>query len=138
MSTKIFEWMPEFSVNVALIDEQHKKFVDMLNKVFEATTSLTSSDEHLLELLGQLGEQAKVHFATEEKYFDQFHYEFTEEHKLQHKKILDSVAKFMSEKHASYREAGRELLVFLEDWLVDHLAYWDKKYTQCFNEHGLV
>jgi hemerythrin len=32
----------------------------------------------------------------------------------------------------------KDLLDFLEDWLVDHLNGQDKKYTECFNKNGLV
>lgn len=46
--------------------------------------------------------------------------------------------KILNQKNNDSLENGFELLDLLEDWLVDHLAVMDKKYTACFNEHGLL
>jgi len=130
------EWKEEYSVNVKIIDEQHKHFVGILNKLYEAVQG--GKEEKLPEIIDELVSYAKVHFATEEKYFDEFDFEGSAEHKEEHKKLTARVGEFLARKNEDPLKVSYELLDFLEDWLVHHLAELDKKYTSCFNEHGLV
>ena len=78
-----------------------------------------------------------MHFATEEKYFDEFKYEGAEEHKAEHRKLEKSVADMQKRAKAGDLTFTVELLDFFEDWLIKHLAEMDQKYVKCFNEHGL-
>lgn len=129
-------WSDNLSVNVKEIDNQHKFFLSLLNDLYK-TISSPNNKKILPEILLQLTDYAQLHFATEEKYFDQFNYEFSDEHKKEHQKLLTNVLK-INEKYKSEGEnILMELLDFLENWLVNHLSTQDKKYTKCFNEHGL-
>jgi hypothetical protein len=33
--------------------------------------------------------------------------------------------------------ASFDLVDYLEDWLIGHLAEYDQRYVQCFHDHGL-
>jgi hemerythrin-like metal-binding protein len=130
------EWKDEYSVGVGIIDEQHKHFVGILNRLYD---TIQNDDQSLLpEILKDLTDYAVYHFNTEEKYFDQFKFSGSDEHKLEHKKLKEKVAGFLSRKDEDPLRVSYELLDFLEDWLVHHLAELDKKYTKCFKDHGLV
>ena len=133
----IIAWTPELSVGVAEIDEQHKKFIGIVEDFYSALDEDKVQSE-LEDILKKLIEYADFHFATEENYFDKFDYEFKEEHKQKHselrKKALDFQEKFKKE------GAGITLkfLAFLTEWLVDHLETEDHKYVKCFHDHGLL
>jgi hemerythrin len=137
MAGKI-EWKEEYSVGVKLIDDQHKVFVGILNELYESSAS-DKVKESLTHIMDELVSYAGYHFATEEKYFDEFHYEGKEEHVGLHKNLAAKVYQFKKrmEGGENNQEIIWELVDFLEDWLVDHLNTADKKYTKCFNEHGL-
>lgn len=129
-------WTPELSVGVEEIDHQHQIFLGILNSLYEIVYKAERKKE-LVNILRQIEAYAIFHFATEEKYFDKFDYELAEGHKKKHAELLESVLKFKERYVAEGEEVLAELIGFLEDWLVDHLAKEDKKYTQCFNSHGL-
>jgi len=132
-------WSDEYSVRVAEIDDQHKYFVGLMNELYTAMLS-KKSNEKIKEVFEKLVWYAGVHFSTEEKYFDQFHYELADEHKAEHKKLSGRIAEFAmlyKENPEKTFETTGELIDFLENWLVDHLANQDKKYMDCFNKNGL-
>lgn len=136
----IFTWLPEFSVNVKEIDEQHKQLVTIMNTLFNSITN-DIDEKTIKDIINQIVAFAQFHFATEEKYFDQFNYKNAAEHKAQHKELRTHVSNFIensSRVNKSTKQVALELLDYLQDWLNEHLLFADKKYTKCFNEHGLV
>jgi hemerythrin len=130
------QWSEILSVKVKVIDDQHKKFISIVNELFKSFYKMDSRDR-LGKIIDQLISYASEHFATEEKYFDEFNYEFSAEHKQQHlelkTRILDIKNKFNKEEEG----AIDELLDYVEDWLVNHIQTHDMKYVACFKEHGL-
>lgn len=129
-------WTNELSVGVKEIDEQHQMFLGILNELCDILANARPIPE-IADVLRQLTAYANFHFATEEKYFDKFHYELADEHKEEHKKLLARVMEFNKRFETEGETILPELLDFLEDWLVDHLSEQDKKYVKCFSEHGL-
>lgn len=128
-------WKDEYSVKVKEIDEQHKKFVEMLNNLYKEAME-SASRTKVRNIIDNLIEYAGIHFKTEEKYFDKFHYPLAAEHKEQHRILTERVVQF-SKRFNDGEDVAFEILDFLEDWLVGHLAGYDMKYSQFFNEHGL-
>ncbi|MEK7192699.1 MAG: bacteriohemerythrin [Patescibacteria group bacterium] len=130
-------WKPELSVHVQLIDEQHQFFVDLMNETYDAFYKLELHDR-LPHLVDQIAAYGLMHFQTEEHFFDEFNYEFANEHKEEHRKLLAQVVSF---KERLAKEGDNkiviELISFLEGWLVNHLAIHDAKYVECFTSHGL-
>lgn len=129
------EWDDRFSVNVAEIDEQHKKLIGMVNTFYD---SIVDDEKNAFgELLDSLGEYTAYHFTTEEKYMEEFNYPETEAHKREHElfaaKALDVKKRFED----GSLVVSLELTGFLRDWIVDHVMGTDKKYTQCFHDNGL-
>lgn len=125
------------SVGVEEIDGQHKIFVGILSDLHDLLFR-GATEPALSLLIKQLESYALFHFATEERYFDKFNYELADEHKKIHRDLENSIANFKLRLEKEGTDILRELLDFMEEWLVDHLEIQDKKYTACFNEHGLV
>lgn len=130
------EWNDDLSVGVKEIDEQHQEFIKILNHLFGLIYALKDRAE-LDAVLNILASYAKKHFDTEERYFDEYDYEFSDEHKQEHRKLIQQVTDFQSKFKAGEEEITTELADFLENWLVEHLGSQDKKYIKCFHEHGL-
>jgi hemerythrin len=133
---KTIEWTEELSVNVKEIDDQHKHFVGLIDDLYSAIMS-NKADNLLNGVIDDLVKYAGIHFDTEEKYFDKFQYEHGDEHKVAHSALTARVLEFSNDKSENRTALAMKLLDFLENWLVEHLEIHDKKYTKCFNEHGL-
>ncbi|MFA6428349.1 MAG: bacteriohemerythrin [Candidatus Buchananbacteria bacterium] len=128
-------WQEEYSVGVKEIDQQHQHFIGILNGLYTAITEQQVT-QAIEKIINDLVVYATNHFATEEKYFDLFNYEFSVEHKAEHQKLTTKVLA-LKKAYEAGQEVATELLDFLEDWLVDHLSVQDKKYVKCFHDHGL-
>lgn len=129
-------WSKDLSVNVKEIDEQHETFLTILNSLY-LVLKKDDSDQEISNTLKQLLSYTNFHFATEEKYFDKFNYEFSDEHKKAHQDLKIEVGKFQKRFEAEGSQILFDLLDFLENWVVGHLIGHDKKYVNCFNENGL-
>ncbi len=130
-------WDPIYSVNVKEIDDQHKQFIALMNHVYDVYESM-ETEKQMEDMFHRLNEHAQFHFATEELYFEKFHYEGAQEHVKIHHAIIDKIADFKRRyEEEGYAHVMIELIDFLEEWLTHHIVKYDKQYTRCFNEHGL-
>jgi hemerythrin len=132
----LLTWDESFSVKVAEIDAQHQRLFEMINQLYDAMKA-GKGKEVISEVLDGLVEYTQVHFATEEKYFDEFHYEHTLAHKLAHKKFVDKVSLFKAQYEAGNQSLSIEIMKFLKEWLTNHIKGTDQQYAGCFQEHGL-
>ncbi|MEI7620797.1 MAG: bacteriohemerythrin, partial [Candidatus Falkowbacteria bacterium] len=124
-----FIWKTEYKFGLNEIDKQHEYFVGILDELYDAI--LNNSDRVKLRgLLGSLINYASLHFATEEKYFDEFSYDGAAEHKLKHKELTEKVLDFQKKFEENKVDISTDLIDFLEDWLVDHLLNLDRKYVE--------
>lgn len=129
-------WLPEYSVGIKEIDDQHKKLVDMITTLEKAITA-NDTKSLLLQVISKLAEYTVYHFDTEERYFDQFNYEHTKEHKAQHKELVDKVVEIKTKVNTDEITLSFELIDYLEDWLIEHIMGADKMYTELFIKNGL-
>lgn len=132
----LIKWTDSFSVNVTEIDMQHKKLVEMINKLYDAM-KVGKSRDVMGETLNDLISYTATHFKTEEKYFDLYKYPEKETHKAEHEKFVETVTKFKTDFDAGNATISIEVMNFLREWLTKHINGSDKKYTKCFNDHGL-
>lgn len=130
-------WNDQFSVNIKEIDDQHKRFLSFLKEAYSKMDRSLDAGE-LNPLLERLVEHAKEHFATEEKYFAKFKYEYADAHAELHRKLMGEILAF-KKRHSSDNSIGltTELVDFLEDWLLIHIMKNDKQYMEVFHENGL-
>ena len=132
----LIEWDDTLSVNVAEIDRQHKKLVAMINELHAAMRERRTKDV-LGKIIDGMITYAETHFATEEKYFDQFNYPGTTTHKKEHKYFIKKVNEFKQSFDADRLMLSIDVIDFLKEWLVTHIQGSDKKYSSFFNKKGL-
>jgi len=132
----LIEWSNKLSVNVAEIDEQHQMLVAMTNELNDAMCGRNSHNEALM-IIVKMTDYAKVHFRTEEKYFDQFDYPESASHKKEHNDFKKKVKQLENDFVDGSLSLPTDVLNFLKEWLVKHIQGSDKRYSTCFNENGL-
>jgi len=128
-------WKEDLSLGIKVIDDQHKMFVETMGGLATAIDEM-KAHEVIDKVLKSLDEYAKYHFETEEGYFSQFGYAGAAEHIDAHNKFRREL-RGMMDVQGDYLDRAAKLLDFMENWLVDHLDRMDKKYVECFREHGL-
>ena len=133
---ELVQWKESLSVNVTEIDGQHKTLVSMINYLH---SSMKRGDGKLAvgEVVNGLIKYSDSHFATEERYFDQFGYPEAASHKQEHTLFSQKVLEFKPEVEKGNVVLAIQVILFLSDWLQNHIKECDKKYSQFFNAKGL-
>ncbi|MBN2008832.1 hemerythrin family protein [candidate division KSB1 bacterium] len=129
-------WNDRFSVNVSVIDNQHKKLIALMNELFHAMRLGKGSDA-IGSVVDGLLDYATEHFEFEEKYFKEFSFPEAAEHIAQHQSFIKRSATFCRKLRSGDARLSIEVMNFMTNWLIEHIMKCDKKYSYFFNEHGL-
>lgn len=130
-------WTEKLSVGVAVLDDDHKRLVAMLNDLYDAMQA-----GHGKELVGPtlegLVEYAKLHFAREEKFFAQTGYPLAAAHKQEHDDLTRQVLEVRNKYAAGVTASlSMDVLKFLRNWLIGHIQGSDQKYRPHLNAGGV-
>jgi len=132
----LMPWTSELATGVKFVDEQHRKLVDMVNALYGAMKS-GQGKSVMGKLLDDLAEYTVYHFGNEERYFDQFKYAETAQHKRLHEELKTKVIAYIQKFKSGEGDVSMELMTFLKDWLSNHICKTDKRYVKTFLDGGL-
>lgn len=132
----LIQWNNGLSVNVAEIDGQHQKLIQMINELHDAMRQ-GKGKEALGKIVDGLIAYTQTHFKTEEHYFAKFNYGETQSHKKEHADFVKKAADFRDGFQKGQLGLSVEVMTFLSHWLTNHIQGIDKKYTPLFNQQGL-
>ena len=132
----LLTWGPSYSVGVKEIDDQHKKLIEMLNKLHDAMRSGKAKEETKPILKGLIS-YTVTHFTAEEKYMEKAAYPELEQHQKIHKEFIDKVDVFYKDFEKGKATISISIMNFLMDWIRTHISGEDKKYTSALNEAGI-
>jgi hemerythrin-like metal-binding protein len=131
-----FQWSKAYSVGVAVLDEQHQVLVAALHDLDEALrrgAGLAVIDE----ILKRLVDYASLHFATEENFMVQYRYPAFHIHRHHHQKFRVALAGFLSDHQAGKSGVPVKVLLFVQQWLKQHVLKQDKLYTDFLHARGV-
>jgi hemerythrin-like metal-binding protein len=132
----LFPWSDTYSVNIGIIDAQHKNLVNIVNELHQAMTTGKAKQE-LGKILSVLIKYTQVHFKTEETFMESHRYPDYAYHKSQHEQLAKTVLDFQSKFQKNEVGLTIEVMDFLKDWLGKHILGADKKYTPFLNSKGV-
>ena len=132
----LMTWKEEYNINIKVVDSQHKKLVDLLNQIHDAT-SMGKGREVLAHILNELVAYTKLHFSTEEELFKKFSYPGYLQHKIEHDKLTKQVCEFQDRYSAGRAAISIEIMQFLRDWLNGHILGTDKRYSEFLLSKGV-
>ena len=120
----MIEWTDALSIGIPEIDDQHRAFVGLLNRLDGLSRSGVSRQE-LREILAKVVGYAELHFIDEERHMHRAGYPLVAEHTAKHD---DAAAKIhdLLIRDADEIELYRFLGEFLKSWLVTHIMADDK------------
>ncbi|WP_295386512.1 bacteriohemerythrin [uncultured Thiodictyon sp.] len=132
---QFIEWSDALSVGIDEIDNQHKQLVGLVNDMHEAIQTRQSADV-VRDVLAQLAEYTRVHFAAEEGLMRIIDYPGYEAHRAEHQELIRGVTELQQKVDAGKSTIGFELMHFLKSWLTDHIMWSDQQYVECFIDVG--
>lgn len=122
------DWNDNLSVNVPVIDGQHRELVRLINRLHDAMTQ-GQGQRVLGGTVDGLIEYAQIHFRTEERFFDASGYPDSVAHKKEHEDFVVKVTDFKQGFDEGRLMLSLDVMDFLAEWLVKHIQGTDKKYV---------
>jgi hemerythrin len=129
-------WDDKYSVGISSIDEEHKKFIDIINKIINAKQR-TDNLKEITEILNKMNNYVLTHFANEETYMIKCNYPEYEDHRKEHQDFSIKTMAFLDSVTKGDFQLACEILEHLKNWLVNHIQGTDRKYINCFRKYGL-
>lgn len=125
-------WRPDFETGVAIVDDQHRVLVKMLNQA-SGEISDHSPLADIARIVQGLLSYAGYHFQTEERLMSEHGYdtkraERAAEHRRQHQGFAEKVIAAKAQIDAGQRIPKADLEAFLVNWLTDHILHTDKEF----------
>jgi hemerythrin len=125
----MFEWKPEYSVQIPSIDAQHQRLFALAEELHVAM-SQGKAKAVLEQSLAALVDYTKAHFAAEEQLMNQYHFPDAADHKIEHEKLTSQVLSLQKKFRAGEKTLSITLMVFLKNWLENHIAGSDQQYSR--------
>lgn len=134
--SETFRWTEAYSVHIAALDEQHRRLFDAVNELHRAL-QIGEGAAALQAVLQRLLHYAAEHFAAEEALMAQYNFPGLSTHRARHEAFRNKLAEFMEAHRAARAGAPVAVLLFLQDWLKNHLLKTDKLYSDFLNARGV-
>lgn len=134
----MFDWKPELETGISIIDEQHKKLLSIGSSLYELLDSVNYNDHYdeIIELLQELKDYTVYHFKTEEDILINEYAGFRL-HKAQHDSFIDKIEEALSmDIDENQKIITNEMLVFIADWIANHILKTDKLYVDFLTSKG--
>jgi hemerythrin len=130
-----FRWKNEYATGFSEIDEQHRNFFILFNKLFDIVPK-ANNEEEILEIISELKSYASYHFKTEEELFIKFNYIEKDKnfHLQEHQDFYTSIKNIENDDSLSIAILGYKLVEFTKNWLVEHILNTDVHFVNYINE----
>ncbi len=130
------EWKESLSVQVEKFDQAHQKLIAMINRLHDAMSAGKGATV-LKDLLLELREYTQVHFLEEETLMKEQDYPTYPDHKRLHDAFVAKIQEFEKKFNEGRVMVSLEIMGFLRDWLIHHIAEIDHQYSNFFQEKGI-
>ncbi|TCO78076.1 bacteriohemerythrin [Marinisporobacter balticus] len=136
----MFEWKNEYKVEITEIDRQHKKLLEIgerLSDLLKLKNDMDHYDE-IMDILRELREYTEYHFAHEEKMLEKYGYEDLRLQKREHRSFVNKIIQ-LENQDIDQKQTGIELsmIEFLANWIENHILKTDHEYQDFLHEKGV-
>lgn len=126
------EWQDSFSVKVPELDQQHRRLVELINRLHDVLKA--GGDPAMAQsVVNDLVGYTRHHFSREEKMMDTCGYPEAEEHKRKHRAMEGQVIVFQKQMATGGITVQLRLMNFLKDWLQKHILETDMRYSEALS-----
>ncbi|MBU2589735.1 MAG: bacteriohemerythrin [Nanoarchaeota archaeon] len=141
------KWNPSLSVGEKIIDNQHKKLLNQINKLKLALESPKLDIGYIREANHFLYNYFREHFTYEEEYMLKNNFPGLEKHKKTHQSFIDFYDTFQLEfrkklddkffSTIEIKDLIKKIKVYLNDWLINHIKGNDQIYAKYIQTHSI-
>jgi len=124
------EWDPSFSVGNALLDEQHQKWIVIMNDLHD--TLMEGDSDRLIKAskttLDGMADYVRYHFSCEEEIMREHDYSDLATHQAIHEKFMGRIEKHQQDIDNGLCVLNSKIMRSMQKWLQEHILQEDKKY----------
>jgi len=136
MPEDLIKWTDDYSIGLNIIDMQHKKWIELINKLYKSLKN-GEAEKEFNDTYRKLIEYTEYHFGFEEKYMTDTDYYDKKNHKKVHVDFVNKIKKYHEDHKSGKVDVTYSLLLFLRPWVKEHITVNDIKYVENFKKHGL-
>ena len=125
------EWEDSFSVGVDIFDNEHKKLIEIINRLHLALL-MKETDAVMGKTLKDLIDYTITHFAHEEENMANQTYPDFFKHKKEHDELIKKVQDYKTQIESGKTTISLSIMNFLKEWLMSHILGTDMKYRNFF------
>lgn len=126
-----FEWTADLDTEIPVIDRQHRRIVDYINRLAGAIDD--QSRDTVEEVLEELVDYTMTHFTFEEELMEMVDHPYIETHKRTHRLFADKMQSYKARFREGEDVVG-ELNTTLRSWLINHIKHDDGDYAVAVRE----
>lgn len=135
LQESLIEWTEDLSMGIDVIDDDHKKVVELLNRCQQTATH---DKEELNLVLDELLAFAGNHFTVEETIMAACSYPGLANHRQVHQLLTQQVTEILRRTEQGVTTL-EDLVSFLNSWLVDHIQGMDRSFSvYCMEKPELI
>ena len=120
-------WTDNLNTGIDVIDNQHKRIVDYINKLYNVHNS-NADKAAIRDVIDELVDYTLTHFTFEEGMLDDYNYDQLGEHKALHEQFAAQVRE-LRDHFDSNDAASIELNNLMVTWLFNHIKRDDMDYV---------
>lgn len=122
-------WSEEFSVSNREIDEQHKKWIEIINELHD--TLMHGKPEDLgritCKTFKSMEDYVQMHFSFEEGLMRETNYPGLPDHQKKHEKFMARIIRHRQDFESGNMVLNSDIMKVLTNWLQEHILNEDKK-----------
>ncbi len=127
------QWSDALKLGIDEIDQQHRKLLSLIDELNEAMRQGKGKDI-LGKITTELDSYTKYHFKSEERLFSNCGFPEAVSHKKIHDDFVQKVTGFKKDFDSGKLGVATDILLFLNNWLINHIKGLDKKYVPFVTE----
>ena len=120
------EWDNRYELGIQMIDEHHKKLVELMNNTYNLILYSTKKDE-MQTILTELLKFTHYHFDAEVQIMIESEYAGLKTHVSEHNIFKKQLDEMMQNYLSGAPHVDTDIVIFLWDWLQKHILKYDKK-----------
>ena len=128
----VMEWNESLVLGQGLMDETHREFIELLNRVAAAP------DQEMLAVLDEFIRHTEAHFAQEQLWMEQMTYPPLTCHVREHDGVLETAREVRRRVAAGEARFGQVLARAVAEWFSNHAASMDNVLAMYMKEVGYM
>lgn len=124
---KYIEWTDEYLTGISHIDQQHRDWIDQVNRIYDSI-SRSNSTEKQIKALQSMIEYSDNHFKQEEYLLKKNNYPYLVQHIRQHNKFRIKTVDLLEFSKTKQLSLSYDIVRYMKEWIHNHIKEVDQRY----------